>query len=158
MFLKRIWHDEPYSNVDDALDYLDSIDDNGSYNFSEVMMLRTRYPNVFYPIYHLQQQIMTNSLGELWWEHHKAKLLEDKIKEEKRLLKLALKKKKAHEKSLALVNDEMVRQRMGFRYYLMPWRIDAERKRCSRIAAMEQDIERTILDTLNRDRIEVKTI
>ncbi len=51
------------------------------------------------------------------------------------------KEKKEKEKALETVSDDMIRRKMGIKYYLMPWNIEKERKRLAKIAAIEQDLE-----------------
>lgn len=143
--MQRIWRNQQYGNVQEALDYLDDVDPDGSYKFSELDSLRKKYPNVFYPVYEMQQQIINNTLGELWWENHKAKLLEENAEMAKRELLLSKKKMKDEERALALAGDEMVIKRMGVWYYLTPWRIPEMRKRMLRIAAMEEDLDNNLL-------------
>jgi hypothetical protein len=79
----------------------------------------------------------------LWWEAHKAKLMDAKQeKRDKELAALAL-KQKAASKEKELVSDEMILHRMGyFRYYCMPWLRDKEKARMKRIAAIEHDLDK----------------
>lgn len=125
----------------DALEFLETIDDNGVYNFHEVETLRTRYPGIFYPIYEFQMHMVANTLGETWWENHKAFIAENRLAKEKREANLLKKEKKEREKQSQLVSDEMLQKKMGLKYYFMPWTIARERQRLSRIAAIEHDLE-----------------
>lgn len=141
LFFFRIWHHKPYNNVTDALSYLQTIDEDGVYIFQELALLRTRYPLVFYPIYQLQQHILNHTLGESWWNEHKAQLLDAKFLKEKKEKKLTERLKKEKKAALESVGDDMLRHRMGIRYYLLPWTIPQERKRLAKVAAMEADLE-----------------
>lgn len=140
-FFQGIWHHEHYGSLGDALEFLETIDDNGVYNFHEVETLRTRYPGIFYPIYEFQMHVLANTLGETWWENHKAFITETRLAKEKREANLLKKEKKEREKQSQLVSDEMLMKKMGLKYYFMPWTIARERQRLSRIAAIEHDLE-----------------
>lgn len=144
-FFRNIWHGQPYQNLYEAMAYLEEIDDNGTYNFREISALRTKYPNIFYPIYQFQMHVVAHSLGELWWNNHKATLIEEK---EKMLqVEAAQLKKKQKEKEAALqsVSEDVLRRHMGIKYYLMPWTIAATRRRMVRIAAIESDLDKRLL-------------
>lgn len=81
------------------------------------------------------------TFGEFWWETHKAKVIDDRIAAEETELMIAAKKDKARAKAMEIVSDQTLQQRMGFRYFLMPWTIAKERNRLTRIAALEHDLE-----------------
>lgn len=145
VFLYRIWHNKPYANVPEALAFLQTIDEDGVYNYRELALLRTRYPFVFYPVYKLQQHVLNRTLGESWWTAHKVKLADArhlKLKQDKLLAEKLKREKKA---ALDGVSDDMIRHRMGLRYYVFPWMIPKERKRLLKIAAVEADLERQFL-------------
>eukprot|EP01033_Poteriospumella_lacustris_P013525 gene13525-9678_t len=139
VFFYSIWHHRPYTTVPEALSYLKTIDEDGVYNYRELESLRTRYPFVFSPVYQLQQHILSRTLGESWWSAHKTRLADAKQLKDKQLAeKLKREKKKAAQRG---VNDDLLRQRLGIRYYVFPWRLPLERKRLLKIAAMEADLE-----------------
>lgn len=131
------------------MEYLDRIDDSGNYKYKEYIALRNTFPIIFYPMYAFQGAIIASTFGELWWTQHKAFYLDDlqrkKKKEEKRL-KLALKNKERQRIKNEQIEEEMVRQRMGVLFYLMPWRRALERQRMARIAAWEDELDRMIDD------------
>lgn len=139
-----IWNHELNSNSKEALRYLDSSDDgDGTFNFKEILALQDRYPNIFYPIYKLQTQIIITTLGEWWWNRHKAKLVD--TKEKKREAQLAALRKQQNDERAAsnAVTDEVVLRRMGhFKYYCMPWLRAQERTRIAKIAAIEAQLEK----------------
>ena len=143
-FISGMWNHEVTSNVSDGLLYLDAIDDgDGAFNFAQIESMQLKYPMVFYPLYKLQVHIIANSLGETWWEYHKANLVEarDEIRR-KELAELA-RKEKAAAKDKEIVSDDMILQRMGyFRYYCMPWLRAKEKARILKIAAIENDLDR----------------
>jgi Ca2+-binding EF-hand superfamily protein len=140
-FFITIWRHQPYTSLDDAMKYLENNDEDGSYTFPEIARLRTLYPNIFYPLYQLQQHIIAHSLGEDWWSKHKADLTDELALRKEKEANMLLKEKRDREKALETVSDDMIRRKMGIKYYLMPWTIDRERKRLTRIAAIEQDLE-----------------
>lgn len=140
-FFYAIWRHRPYSSLEEALKFLETFDEDGSYTFPEIAALRTTYPNIFYPLYQLQLHIVAHSLGEDWWTQHKASLLEELNRKKEAEAKMLQKEKKEKEKALETVSDDMIRRKMGIKYYLMPWNIEKERKRLAKIAAIEQDLE-----------------
>jgi hypothetical protein len=49
-------------------------------------------------------------------------------------------------KDKEIVSDEMIQQRMGFfKYHLMPWLRAKEKARILKIAALEVQLERTVI-------------
>lgn len=129
-----------------GLEYLDEIDDgDGAFNLAQVESMQLRYPVVFYPVYRLQVHVLQYTLGESWWENHKAKLAEERQERRDREQAALLKKEKAEKKEKEIVSEEMIRQRMGiFKYYLMPWQRAKEKARILRIAAIEGDLDRAV--------------
>ena len=141
LFLYRIWNNQPYDNVDRALLFLQEIDEDGSFSFEEVMQLRDKFPQIFFPVYKFQMHIINHSFGELWWETHKFLMREERRLRAIREVQEQERQKKSREKALSAVNDELLRRKMGIFYYLTPWKIANERSRLSKIAAMEQELE-----------------
>lgn len=141
-----MWHHDVSSNVLDGLAYLDAIDDgDGAFNFAQIESMQKHYPIVFYPLYRLQVHIIQNTLGETWWENHKAKLVDERNNKLLAEHAALLKKEKAEAKDKEIVSDEMIKQRMGFiKYYLMPWQRDKEKARILKIAAIENDLDNTL--------------
>lgn len=138
-----MWWNNVSSNVKEGLAYLDHIDDgDGAFNFKEIERMQLRYPNVFYPLYKLQTEIIQHTLGELWWETHKAYLVETKDKRKALEMAELAKKKKEEAKEKEIVSDEMIQKRMGFfKYHLMPWLRATEKNRILKIAAIEHEID-----------------
>eukprot|EP01031_Cornospumella_fuschlensis_P034369 gene34369-41601_t len=141
-FLLGLWDHNVLSNFNVAMDYLHQLDDgDGVLNFKEMCALQSKYPNVFYPIYQMQTLVMQNTFGLYWWETHKARMAEEK--QAKKLEELAqLKKKQKAAAKAENVNEDMVKKRMGVRYYLMPWKRVQERNRIAKIAAIESELEK----------------
>ena len=90
-----------------------------------------------------QTCIIQHTLGEYFWENHKAKLIDHRTEtllEQEKALKL---RRKMEVKSKELVNEEMLKQRMGYKYYLFPWQRGTEKARMMRIAVLEQELDKT---------------
>ena len=85
-----------------------------------------------------------NSLGERWWEAHKADLADARrtalIVEEQRLRSAH----KALAKQSEVVSDDVIRHRLGWKYYLMPWTRAKEKARIMKIAAIEAELDKNI--------------
>jgi hypothetical protein len=145
-FIQGMWQHEVSSNVLDGLAYLDKIDDgDGAFNLAQIESMQLHYPIVFYPLYRLQVHVIQYTLGETWWENHKALLAEDRQERRDKEQAALMKKEKAAAKEKEVVSDEMIKQRMGFvKYYLMPWLRAKEKARILKIAAIESDLDRTI--------------
>jgi len=143
-FIQGMWSHDVSSNVLDGLAYLDRIDDgDGAFNLPQIESMQLHYPIVFYPLYRLQVHCIQYTLGETWWENHKAKLQDDRQERRDKEQAALLKKEKAAIKEKEVVSDEMIMQRMGFiKYYLMPWRRAQEKARILKIAAIESDLDR----------------
>lgn len=152
-FLYRIWNYEPYDNVNRALEYLQQIDEDGSFTFQDIMQLRDKFPHIFYPIYQFQMHVIDNSLGGFWWENHKYMMREKKRLNDLRILAQQEKLIKEKEKFMNPENNEdYLKQKMGIFYYLTPWNIPKERKRMQQIASMEQDLEHQFLEHTTQKR------
>ena len=86
--------------------------------------------------------IIQNTLGERWWEMHKASLTDARLESEMREFARLKLKEKERIKEKEVISDEMIRQRMGkAKYYLMPWRRSAEKARLLRIVAIENSLD-----------------
>jgi hypothetical protein len=133
-----------------ALEFLESLDaGHGTYNFNEILKMHTKFPNVFFPLFRLQMQIIQYVLGESFWEPHKVLLQEYKADRENREMQALKKRQKdAADQQKDAVSDEAVRARMGYvKFYLMPWARDGERKKIVKIAAIEAELERVLVNT-----------
>lgn len=155
-FVSNMWEKELLTNVTDGLTYLDEIDDgDNAFNFAQIEDMQQRYPLVMYPLYRLQASIIEHTLGEYFWENHKAKLIDQRTEtllEQEKALKL---RRKMEVKSKELVSEEMVKQRMGYKYYLFPWMRGIEKARMLRIAALEQELDKTYSTRYTRGEIKV---
>jgi len=150
-FIENMWDHRVNTNVKIGLDWLEKFDQGeGMVSFPQLYAMQRKYPMVFDPLYQLQVNIINNTLGEVWWESHKASLsdIKEKIKADE--LKALLEQEKAEARANELVSDEMILNRMGYlRYYLMPWQREFEKQRILKIAALEQE-----LDAMKEKRME----
>ena len=121
--ITTMWGGEVSSNLLMALEYLESKDTGeGTFEFKHLVELNRKYPNCFYPIFHLQVRMIITSLGETMWANHKDYLIS--WRREKRRKELLLLQKKMREDASAaeLIDDDIMKARMGyFKYYCMPW-------------------------------------
>lgn len=142
-FIMGMWNNEFSSNVKESFAYLDHLDDGDSaYNFQEIYSLHLKYPSTFYPLYKLQMHIIDNTFGEVWWENHKAMLVENRERIAARELAALKVKQKEEARANEVVSDEMIQKRMGIvKYYLMPWLREKEKERILKIAAIESELE-----------------
>ncbi len=86
--------------------------------------------------------IIQNTLGERWWEIHKASLSDARLEAEMREFTRLKLKEKEKIKEKEVISEDMIRQRMGkAKYYLMPWRREAEKARLLRIVAIENSLD-----------------
>jgi Ca2+-binding EF-hand superfamily protein len=148
-FFTAIWHNKPYDSLREAMEYLDTLDDSGFYTYKQFVELRNTYPIIFYPMYAFQNAMISNTLGEFFWTHHKAYYWDDQLRMKQKFEKLQLKKLKEQEREKnkdARIHEDMVMQRMGILFYLTPWRRALERQRIARIAAWEDELDRMIDD------------
>lgn len=142
-FVHMIWNHDINSNLKEALHYLDRVDDgDGTFSFLEILTLQEKYPSTFFPVYKLQIHIIEHSLGPIWWENHKAFLIDTRERKKAAELSALQKRQRDDARKLEAVNDEMVMKRMGYlMYHLMPWRRQAERNRIAKIAAIESELD-----------------
>ena len=74
-FIENIWNHRINTNVKTGLEWLDKFDHGeGMVSFPQLYATQRKFPMVFDPLYQLQVNIINNTLGEVWWESHKANL------------------------------------------------------------------------------------
>ncbi len=131
------------SMIREPIKYLENLDANDDHivDFPKLLLLKQKYPYSFYPIFQLQAHVKQHTFGEYWWETHNANLHDKKLKlaEEERIRKE--KAKLESEKDENAITEELLKQRMGIKYYLMPWTRATEHRKLLRIAAIEADLE-----------------
>lgn len=142
-FVQMIWNNDLTSNLKVALAFLDKIDDgDGTFNFREILTLHSKYPNTFFPIFRLQIQMIEHSLGSVWWENHKAMLVDSKEQRQEQEVEAARRRQREQAAEVEAANDDVVLKRMGpCRYYCMPWLRAKERARIAKIAAIESELD-----------------
>lgn len=83
----------------------------------DLMVLSSKFPNIFAPAFMLQQTMMRKILGESWWTNKKWQLIDTKNK----LKKIADAKKKRKEKRDKRKADAHIIKKMGsLKYFLCP--------------------------------------
>lgn len=145
-FLEAIWNHEAPITLQEALCYLDNHDESQSeiYSTGLINTVVRKYPNIFYPIYKLQIQMIENTLGQYWWDNHKAAMHEAIEEEKQRQLEEMERRRKADDMTDEVATLRVIKKRMGIRYYLMPWLIAGEKKKLARIAALESELDRQV--------------
>jgi hypothetical protein len=149
-FIKDCWQNNLLSNVKHGLKYLEradvDVDGDGVYNFTQILKLQNQYPIIFSPLYHIQNQFINLTFGEYWWENHKSNLKQLIMKQREMELYTLKLKRNADAKAIEMLNNELVIKRLGkFKYYCFPWLRKKEREKLRKIAAIENDIDYSIL-------------
>lgn len=128
------------------MDFLENqeSEDTTIFNFRQIELISEKFPSLFYPVYKLQIHIIENTLGTYWWETHKAKMRDAKEAQKQRELEALEKKKKDEEEDDEAATMELLKKRMGIKYYIMPWLIPVELNKLNRILAIEKDLESKI--------------
>ncbi len=142
-FVQAIWYHDAPITLQEAIQYLDDHDEGGTgiFTMRQVESIIAKYPTIMFPVFRLQIQMIENTLGQYWWDTHKAKLKEDQEEEKRREWEAAERKRKNAEIDDEAATMRMVKARMGIRYYLMPWMIANEKRKLLRIAAIEKELE-----------------
>ena len=80
-------------------------------------------------------------MGEIWWDNKKAEV-QEKLEQERRLEEMKKNRKKADlAKEQERLNEEMVKKKMGWKYYVFFWQRDKARKQIAKIAAINKQLE-----------------
>lgn len=133
---------EMNGTIREASNYLDSIDTGyGVFNFQQFATMRGKYPAVFQPVYALQTHMKQHSLGLFWWNLHKVNFHEAKQEEAERLAITMMKEQKEKERAEEMLNELMLKKRMGILYYLLPWERAKEMRKMQRIVAIEKELD-----------------
>lgn len=130
--------------IREAVEHLEECaSSNPTYNFLELVEFRQMFPYAFHPLFRLQTQMMMNTLGINWWETHKINkyAVKAELAAKQRADMAHQEEQKRKEESLA--SDEVLKKRMGIRYYLMPWMRAVEERKLLRIAAIEDELAAT---------------
>lgn len=142
-FVYNMYYDQVTSNIHEGLNWLDENDrGDGRYNYADIWTMHIKYPNLFYPAFRIQTNIVRETFGEQWWNIRKAELID--TKEERRLK--ALKDLKKQQEDAAKTKDSdveiAVKRKMGILYWIFPCGRDKERKKQTRIAAISAEMEK----------------
>lgn len=106
------------SNVLEAVKEMDSNQD-GKIDFAEFVQMNRTYPQILFPAFRIQNNMMVATGGHQIWLDKRHKL--EKVREEKREEKRKKKREKKKKKKEAVLGE--VRRRMGpFQYYFCPFR------------------------------------
>lgn len=141
-FIYLMWDHEISSNLTMGIDYLRTLDSgDGRVNFRDMVALHTSYPSVFYPAFRIQATVVDYSMGELWWDNKKDEIAEERDRKRK-LEEMKKNKAKADlKKEQERLNEEMVKMKMGWKYYVFFWQRDKARKQIAKIAAINKQLE-----------------
>ena len=142
-FVYDMYYHDVTSNIHEGLAWMDKNDQgDGRFGFTDIWTMQIKYPNLFYPAFRLQVNIVARTFGEEWWSMKKATLID--TKEERRLTAIS-NLKKQQEESLKSKESELevaVRMKMGILYYVFPCGREKERKKQTRIAAISAEMEK----------------
>ena len=119
----------PNANCKTALDKFDTNCD-GKIDFDEFTALNNQYPMLLFPAFRIQESMMNNSMGELWWKSRKVMLENERKNRETNAERLKLKEL---QRTRAKAKRDL-RRKMGISYYLLFWR---RNKVAAQIAADE---------------------
>lgn len=145
-FLQSIWnHDAPIT-LQEALGYLEDHDENQTeiYTINLIRRIVKKYPNVFYPIYKLQINMIESTFGHYWWDNHKAQMHEKKEEEKLQHLAEMRRRQQNEEVTDEVATMKIIKKRLGIRFYLMPWLIETEKRKMAKIAAIEKELDMCI--------------
>jgi len=115
--VQMLHHNAMNSNLKMSLEKLDNNRD-GRIDFGEFQAMNRMYPQVLFPAFRMQSNMMMYTLGTNFWMNRRNQL------EKKRMavVKKANKMKAVEEKRIRALQEREVKRRMGaFRYYAMPW-------------------------------------
>jgi Ca2+-binding EF-hand superfamily protein len=83
-FVYDMYYHEVTSNIHEGLSWLDDNDrGDGRFGYSDIWTMHIKYPNLFYPAFRLQVNMIAKTFKEEWWNMKKATLID--TKEERRL-------------------------------------------------------------------------
>jgi hypothetical protein len=141
-FIYLMWDHDTNSNMGMAIDYMRTLDTgDGRVNFKDILAVNAAYPFVFYPTFRIQATVVSTSMGEIWWDKKKADV-QEKLEHERKLEEMKKNKKKADlAKEQERLNEEMVKKKMGWKYYVFFWQRDKARKQIAKIAAINKQLE-----------------
>lgn len=128
LMLRVLYHIVPPDNFSgntrNALELLDFNDDD-KVDWQELNRFHALFPALFYPAFRIQQTMITQTMGQRWWDRKKRYLYEEKVRRDM-IEQLAARKE--HTRLLKL-REKRIRKKMGLlRYMCCPAQRAAFRK------------------------------
>lgn len=115
--VQMLHHNAMNSNLKMSLEKLDKNKD-GRIDFKEFQAMNSMYPQVIFPAFRMQSNMMMYTLGTKFWLGRRNNLEKKRIK----VIKKSQKIKAMEEKRLKAIQNREIKRRMGaFKYYAMPW-------------------------------------
>jgi Ca2+-binding EF-hand superfamily protein len=141
-FIYLMWDHVTTSNLMMSIEYMHSLDaGDGRINFKDLTSVHNLYPSTFYPAFRIQTTVISTSLGETWWNEKKIEVA-DKIATQRKMEEMKKNRQKADlQREQDRLNEEMVKKKMGWKYYGMFWLRDKARKQIAKIAAINKQLE-----------------
>jgi Ca2+-binding EF-hand superfamily protein len=141
-FIYLMWDHDTTSNLMMGIEFMRTLDmGDGRVNFKDMLTVHAAYPFVFYPAFRIQSTVTTSSMGEKWWDNKKAEQAE-KAEQKRRLEEMKKNQRKADlAKEQERLNEEMVKKKMGWKYFVLFWQRDKARKQIAKIAAINKQLE-----------------
>ena len=116
--IEMLWANKPNSNCKIAMEKFDTNKD-GKIDFAEFNSMNTQYPQLLFPAYRMQENMMENTLGMVWWKKKKESLMNERKNERRASERLRLKELKRQRK----IQQREVKHKMGaLQYYLCFWK------------------------------------
>ena len=128
LMLRVLYHIVPPNdfsgNTRNALELLDFNDDE-KVDWQEFNRFHVLFPALFYPAFRIQQTMITQTMGQRWWDKKKRYLHEEKVRRDM-IEQLAARKEHAR---LLKLREKRIRKKMGLlRYMFCPAQRAAFRK------------------------------
>ena len=120
LMLRVLYHvtppDDLSGTVSAALDAM-AFHPDGRVDFEELREFHTRFPNLLYPAFRLQLMMITETMGQRWWDRKKRYLHTEKVRK-KMIDEVSIRKEHTR---LVKLREKRVRKKMGIlRYFCCP--------------------------------------
>jgi len=140
-FIYMLHETKDNATIEQGLNYLEDNDDgDGRFEFYQIRDMHFRFQILFYPAFRLITQMRRTTLGESWWESKNFERQDDRDTKKLIAAREAAAKSKKDAEAAEMANDDLVKRRMGIKYYLMPWERRKVRFQIARIAAIDADL------------------
>jgi len=141
-FIYLMWDHVVNSNLTMGVEFLRSLDGgDGRVTFKDIILVHNAYPSVFFPAFRIQTTVIETSWGLTWWDDKKIEISE-KIALQRKMEEMKKNRKKADlQREQERLNEEMVRKKMGWKYYVLIWQREKARKQIAKIAAINKQLE-----------------